>query len=303
MTCSIVARDPDTGSLGVAVQSCVFAVGAAVPFARPGVGVVASQAFAEPAYGPRCLDALATGATAAGAAEQARAADPAAGLRQVGVVSADGSAAAFTGEICIDHAGEVVGDGFAVVANMMATPRVWPAMADAFAAAEGPLARRLLASLQAGQVAGGDARGEMSAAIVVVCGQPAGPGNGVLVDVRVDCSLDPLAELARLLDVADAYRHFGAGVDALFAGNSADALVEVDKGLAVLPDDGNLRFLRAGALLANGDADTGCATLRALVDRHPAWATVIRGFAAKGLVALPDHVMLDELRDEASEIS
>ena len=132
MTYSIVARDAATGVLGVAVQTCMFAAGASVPWARAGVGAVATQAIGEPAYGPRCLDAMQAGASAAAALAQARSADGAAILRQVGAVSADGSAAAMTGEWCIDHAGHLIGEGFTVQANMAASPEVWPCMAAAF---------------------------------------------------------------------------------------------------------------------------------------------------------------------------
>jgi uncharacterized Ntn-hydrolase superfamily protein len=173
MTYSIVARDPATGALGVAVQSGTFGVGAIVPWARAGVGAVATQAFAEPAYGPRCLAALAAGAAAPAALEQATAADQAALVRQVGVVAADGTVAARTGEWCIDHAGHLLGDGYTVQANMMASPQVWPAMAAAFGSAAGPFPRRLLAALTAAEQAGGDARGVMSAALLVVAGEPA----------------------------------------------------------------------------------------------------------------------------------
>jgi uncharacterized Ntn-hydrolase superfamily protein len=177
MTYSIVARDPASGTLGVAVQSCFFCVGAVVPWARPGV-------------------------------------------------------AATTGAGCIDHAGHSTGDGFTVQANMMASPSVWAAMADAYTAATGPLPRRLLAALEAAQTAGGDARGVMSAALVVV-GSTAGDGR--LVDVRVDRSSDPLGDLARLLDAADAYDRFNRGVDKLFRGDAHAALADVDAGLGILP--------------------------------------------------------------------
>jgi uncharacterized Ntn-hydrolase superfamily protein len=168
VTYSIVARDPQTGLLGVAVQTAMFAGGASVPWARAGVGAVAAQAIAEPTCGPRCLDAIQAGASAQAALAQAQAADEAALLRQVGVVAADGSVAAMTGEWCIDHAGHLLGDGFAVQANMMASPAVWPAMAEAFGQSPEPFPRRLLAALEAGQAAGGDARGMMAAALVVV---------------------------------------------------------------------------------------------------------------------------------------
>jgi uncharacterized Ntn-hydrolase superfamily protein len=309
VTYSIVARDPETGLLGVAVQTAMFAVGSIVPWARAGVGAVATQAIAEPAYGTRCLDALQAGASAQAALDRAVTADQAALLRQVGVVAADGSAAACTGEWCIDEAGHVVGDGFAVQANMMASPDVWPAMAAAYVPpakpareaglggtggddgvgdqAPWPFARRLLAVLEAGQGAGGDARGMMSAALVIVSGQPAEPWAGGLVDLRTDRSKDPLGELRRLLDAAEAYAGFASAADALVAGDARAALDAADRGLALLPDEENLRFIRSGALTAAGDEEAGLAVLRALIGARPSWSVVVRGFAAKGLLTLP----------------
>jgi uncharacterized Ntn-hydrolase superfamily protein len=309
VTYSIVARDPQSGLLGVAVQTAMFAVGSTVPWARAGVGAIATQAIAEPAYGTRCLDALQAGESAQAALDQAIAADQAALLRQVGVVAADGRAAAFTGEWCIDQAGHVVGDGFAVQANMMASPDVWPAMAAAYGSAARPaaepglsgprggdhahddaawpFARRLLAVLEAGQAAGGDARGVMSAALVIVAGQPAEPWAGRLVDLRTDRSKDPLGELRRLLDAAEAYARFGSAVDALVGGDARAALEAADRGLVLLPGEENLRFIRSGALIAAGDEEAGRAVLGALIDDRPSWAVVVRGFAAKGLLTLP----------------
>src|SRR5262245_5720558 len=141
MTYSIVARDDATGELGVGVQTCFLAVGSIVPWARPGVGAVATQAFAEPAYGPRCLDALGAGKAAGDALAEARAADPTADIRQVGVVGVDGEVAAVTGDRCVGHAGHVTGDGFTTQANMVSTQQVWGAMASAFESTTGPLAR------------------------------------------------------------------------------------------------------------------------------------------------------------------
>jgi uncharacterized Ntn-hydrolase superfamily protein len=296
VTYSIVARDAATGQLGVAVQTCMFAVGSVVPWARAGVGAVASQAIAESAYGPRCLDAMAEGATAALALDAAMDADPMSALRQVGVVAADGSVAASTGEMCIDHAGHQLGDGFAVQANMMRSPEVWPAMAEAFTAASGPLAQRLLATLSAGEAAGGDARGRMSAALVVVEGVvPAAPGGGTVVDLRVDRSEDPIGELTRLLVAADSYAGFGRAVDELFGGDPAGARATVDDALALLPGEQNLRFLRSGALIASGATEDGVAELRSLVAEQPGWGVIVRGFVAKGLVALPEGVDLDDV--------
>jgi uncharacterized Ntn-hydrolase superfamily protein len=296
VTFSIVARDPETGQLGVAVQSFVVAVGRVVPWARAGVGAVATQAIAEPAYGPWCLDALAAGASAPEALAAAWDGDPLAEFRQVGVVGADGSAAASTGSFAIAEAGEVVGPDVAVQANMMGSPHVWPAMADAFATAAGPLAHRLLAALRAGEVAGGDARGSMSAALLVVEGDRAAtPGGGVVVDLRVDRHDDPIEELGRLLVAAEVYADHDRALDQLFGGDAAGALATLDAALARWPGERNVRFVRAGALAGVGDVDTAVAELHALVAERASWAVVIRSFVDKGLVSLPEGVTMDDV--------
>jgi uncharacterized Ntn-hydrolase superfamily protein len=236
------------------------------------------------------------GASVSDALSAALAADPMSVLRQVAVVGADGAPAVHTGAMCIDHAGHLVGDGFVVAANMMSTPDVWPAMADAFVTAVGPLERRMHAALRAGEHVGGDERGRMSGAILVVEGtRPEASGQGTVVDLRVDRSDDPLGELGRLLDAADAYADFGRAADQLFGGDAATALATVDRALGLLPDEENLLFLRAGALLASGEVDAGEAELRSLVGRRPTWEVVIRGFAAAGLVAAPDGRTIDDL--------
>jgi uncharacterized Ntn-hydrolase superfamily protein len=259
------------------------------------VGAVATQGITEGAYGSRCLDAIQEGASAPAALDQAQAADEAALLRQVGVVAADGSVAAMTGEWCIDHAGHLLGDGFAVQANMMAAPAVWPAMAEAYQGSPGPFPRRLLAALEAGQAAGGDARGTMAAALVVVEAEPRDPWAGRLVDLRVDRSGDPLAELRRLLDASDGYDGFGRAVGALFSGDPAAALASADEGLTALPGEENLRFVRAGALAGSGDSAGAVAELRALIADRPSWATIIRSFAAKGLLTMPPQALAELL--------
>src|SRR4051812_4009168 len=166
-TYSIVARDPESGEVGVAVQSHWFSVGSVVSWARAGVGAVATQSVAEPGYGPNALDALEADADrgAEAALRDLLAADPLARVRQVGVVDAAGRVAVHTGEDCIPHAGHVTGDGFACQANMMGDPGVPEAMAEAFAAAEGALAERLVAALEGAERAGGDVRGRQSAAL------------------------------------------------------------------------------------------------------------------------------------------
>jgi uncharacterized Ntn-hydrolase superfamily protein len=302
VTYSIVARDPETGALGVAVQTCMFAVGATVPWARAGVGAVATQSFTEKAYGPRCLAAMADGRAAPDALHAARAVDPGSAMRQVGVVDATGSVANFTGELCIEHAGDRTGDGYAVQANMMASAAVWPAMATAYETASGPFARRLLAALAAGEDAGGDARGAMSAAMKIVDGERREDANdGVLVDVRVDEHQRPLDELARLLTFADAFDHYFRAVDAIGTGDLDAVRREIDAAHELAPADENILFVRAGSLFFDGRIDEGRAALRALIEARPSWATVIRSFAEKDLFAMPPGVSLDDLTGPSAE--
>jgi hypothetical protein len=160
MTYSLVARDASTGEMGVAVQSHWFSVGSIVSWAEAGVGAVATQSVAERAYGPRLLERMAAGENPRDALEELLGEDPAAHVRQVACVDSDGRVAAHTGEGCIPDAGHLEGDGFSAQANMMRSPDVWPRMAATFEAADGPLARRLVAALDAGEEAGGDMRGD-----------------------------------------------------------------------------------------------------------------------------------------------
>jgi uncharacterized Ntn-hydrolase superfamily protein len=296
MTYSIVARDPSTGQLGVAAQSCYFALGAVLPWARAGVGAVATQSMVDPGYGPRCLDLLAGGAVAAGALAQVREADEGREVRQVGVVDASGAVASFTGRMCIDHVGHTEGDGWSAQANMMAGPGVCEAMGDAFTSTSGSLALRLVAALVAAEGAGGDARGQMSAALIVVEGERhAHPWQGVLTDVRVDHHPDPLGELARLARVAEAYHLCDEAEDALVAGDAAAALAGSAAGLALLPGEGNLLLSYIGALIGVGRTEEAAAEVQKLVASRPPWEGVLRALIERGLVPLPDGVTLDLL--------
>ncbi len=296
MTYSVVARDPESGQLGVAVQTCWFSVGAIVPWAVAGVGAVATQAMVEVAYGPRCLDKLDAGLDAGRALDAVRADDDGSALRQVAVVDGTGGVSAFTGASCIDHAGHSVGDGYSVQANMMASADVWPAMADAYETATGSFPERLLGTLRAGERAGGDARGAMSAAMLIVKGDRQNhPWEGKVVDIRVDHDDRPLDELGRLLVVADAFGRIEASEEALFGGDPVGALREVETALGRLPGDENARFLRAGALIYSGRSDAGLEELRSLIATRPSWGVVIRSFVAKELLPMPDGVDIDDL--------
>jgi uncharacterized Ntn-hydrolase superfamily protein len=296
MTYSIVARDAATGQLGVAAQSCYFALGAVLPWARAGVGAVATQSMVDPGYGPRCLDLLAEGMGAVDALARVRAADAGREVRQVGVVDASGVVASFTGSQCIDHVGHVAGGGYSAQANMMAGPGVCEAMAAAFAATAGPLATRLVAALVAAEGEGGDARGQMSAALVVVEGtRHEYPWQGVLADVRVDHHPDPLGELARLVQVAEAYHLCDVAEEALVQGDAAGALAGSAAGLALLPDEGNLLLSYIGALIGVGRLDDAARQVQKLVAVRPGWEGVMRALIDRGLVPMPEGVTLDLL--------
>lgn len=231
-TFSIVARDPATGEMGVAVQSHWFAVGQIVPWAEAGVGAVATQSFVDPSYGKLGLDLLRAGKSAPAALRALLGGDGACEVRQVGMVDTSGVVATFTGSRDIVAAGGIAanatgsdqvqcgsaggtlstGRDFAVQANLMANDTVWPAMAKAYAETKGDLATRMLAALDAAQAAGGDIRGKQSAALIVVNAKSTGRAwQDKLFDVRVDDDPQPLAELRRLVALQRAYNHMNAG--------------------------------------------------------------------------------------------
>jgi uncharacterized Ntn-hydrolase superfamily protein len=296
VTYSIVARDRETGHLGVAAQSCYFALGTVLPWARAGVGAVATQAMVNPAYGPLCLDLMEGGASATSALEHVRANDPDHALRQVGVVSAGGEVASFTGSQCFDHVGHAQGSGYTTQANMMAGDGVCEAMAAAFESTPGSLAQRMLASLVAAEGEGGDARGQMSAALLVVEGtRQALPWQGVLTELRVDHHHDPLGELAHLVLVAEAYHLCDLAEEALVAGDAAGALASAEAGLQLLPDDVNLPLSYIAGLAGVGRIDEARTYVQGLISRKPALEDLFKSMAARGFLPLPTGMTMDSL--------
>lgn len=274
-----------TGELGVAVQSHWFAVGPMVPWVRSGVGAVATQSIAEPAYGPRALDRLAAGDGAGAALDALASDDGLSRFRQVAVVDANGAVAAHTGEACIAHAGHVTGDQFSVQANMMASPEVWPAMAAAFEGTTGPLARRLLAALLAAEAAGGDARGRQSSALVVA------PADGEAwrhaVDVRVDDHPEPLAELERLLDLSDAYAMASEADELVGQGRHEEAGERYRRASALVPDNHELLFWAGLATARAGDLAGGVAQVREAIRLQPGWEELLGRLAPEIAPAAP----------------
>jgi uncharacterized Ntn-hydrolase superfamily protein len=274
ITYSIVARDPNTGELGVAVQSHWFSVGPLVPWCRPGVGAVATQANLEVSYGPRALDLLAGGADPATALGELIAADPLRATRQVAIVDAAGDTAAHTGDQCMPFAGHVTGEGVCCQANIMASAEVWPAMLSAFEEAQGsPLARRLMAALHAAEATGGDLRGRQSAAIIVV------PGSGgpweTLVSLRVEDHPEPLAELDRLLVLDAAYTLAGEGDERVAAGDIDQAARLYQQAHELVPDSHELRFWAGLGAAQRAEVDDGLALVASAIAQQPGWRELL----------------------------
>lgn len=273
VTYSIVARDTATGELGVAVQSHWFSVGPIVPWALPGVGAVATQANAEISYGPRGLELLAAGLTAAGALERLLGEDPGRETRQVAIVDAAGGVAAHTGSACMAYAGDIQGESVSCQGNIMVRPGVWPAMLRAYEATGGALAGRLLAALDAAEAAGGDIRGRQSAAILVV--PAAGEAWRTVVSLRVEDHPEPLVELARLARLDAAYRAAGAGDERAGEGSHDEAAALYRRACELAPEADELRFWAGLGAAQLGDMAAAVANLRAAIAVNEGWLELL----------------------------
>jgi uncharacterized Ntn-hydrolase superfamily protein len=292
-TYSIVARDPATGEMGVAVQSHWFSVGSIVTWAEAGVGVVATQSLVEPAYGPKGLELMRKGMPAPKALAQLVAADTGRNGRQVAMVDATGAVDAYTGSHAIAAAGHHVGAQYSVQANMMGKPTVWPAMAKAFEAATGPLADRLVAALEAAEREGGDIRGRQSAAIIVVKAKGTGKpwvGGDRLVDLRVDDHPQPVAELKRLVRLQNAYTHANRGDELMTEKKVEEALKEYAASAQIAPEIVELPFWQAVTLASIGKEAEAAPIFTAVFAKEPIWADLLERLPAAGL--FPDDKAL-----------
>jgi uncharacterized Ntn-hydrolase superfamily protein len=286
MTYSIVARDPETGEMGVAVQSHFFTVGPIVPWLQAGVGAVATQSFVEPAYGLRGLARMADGAAAPDALAALVADDEKRDVRQVAMVDTEGRVGAHTGARCIADAGHRVGDGFSVQANMMRNATVPDAMQAAYLSTDAPLAERLVAALVAAEEEGGDIRGRQSAAIKIVrAASGDDPWNDIVLDLRVEDHPDPNTELTRLVRMHRGYARLGRSEDLAVEGRADEAVDEARAALALLPENVEIGFWRGVQLCVEGRDDEA----RALLDRAYAiddgWRELVRRLPAAGLLA------------------
>ena len=288
MTYSIVAWDPEASELGVAVQSCAFNTGAACAWALPGVGVVATQSFTERGYGPAGLSLMQEGTAPADALAELVVADELRDVRQVAFVDREGRTAAHTGDACIPHAGDLQGAEFSVQGNMLRSDDVWRSMAEAFTAATGTLAVRLLAALDAAEAAGGDFRGRQAGGLVVVTTEESAASHERVFDLRVDDHPEPLSELRRLHSMAAAYRRrnrieAGADAEEEAAAARAAGLAEHDVTAAAV-------FAHA----RNGDLELAGALVAEIVAAEPLWRAAFERYERLGL--LPEGVVAASLR-------
>ena len=294
-----MARDPETGRLGVAVQSHWFSVGSVVPWARSGVGAVATQSLADVRYGPLGLELMGAGRTAPEALRALLAGDDGAPVRQVAMIDASGGVAVHTGERCIAEAGHVSGeteDGFvyACQANLMRSPGVPEAMADAFGASRGDLAERMMAALDAAERAGGDIRGRQSAAMLVVEGggpTTRAPWGERVVDIRVEDHAEPLAELRRLLRVSRAYQLMNEGDLALERGAVDDALRAYAAAERLAGDNPEPMFWTGVSLVNAGRVDEGARRLARVYAADDSWRETLRRLGPSGLLDADDELI------------
>jgi uncharacterized Ntn-hydrolase superfamily protein len=293
VTYSVVARNPETGAFGVAVQSHYFAVGSVVPWVEAGVGAVATQAMAEIGYGPLGLGRMRGGDSSGAALAALVANDPENATRQVGMIDNSGRPAAHTGARCVDYAGHRTGAGWSVQANMMRNPTVPDAMAEAYVGAAGDFVERLLATLDAAEAAGGDVRGQQSAALLVSSTAPdASVSAGTVLRLHVEDHPQPLVELRRLVTVNRGYEQMDAAFQRMEAGDLDGVVPALERALALAPDSDEVKF-RLGAMLTLSGDPRGRALLDDLFARNPGWREFIPRLVAKGVI--PDLPGVAEL--------
>ena len=290
-TYSIVALDETTGELGVAVQSHWFSVGFLVPWAKAGVGAVATQSFVKVDYGPDGLQLMESGITAVDALKTLTSKDDGEAVRQVGMIDIKGNVAAHTGSRCIKYAGHIVGKNYSVQANMMANGTVPKAMAAAFEKTKGDLADRMMAALEAAEAEGGDIRGKQSAAMVIVSGEPSGVDwKDTKLSLRIEDHPTPLIELKRLIRVHRAYQHANMGDHYMETEEIDKALIEYSKAAEYYPENAELPYWSAVALANGGRLEEALPVFQSVFQRNPDLKTMTPRLVKSGL--LPDDESL-----------
>jgi len=294
-TYSIIARDEESGEMGAGVQSHWFSVGKVVPWALAGVGVVVTQSFTNPAFGPLGLEMLGRGVSPKETVERLITEDDGRDYRQLAVIDVQGNAHAYTGGKCTAEAGHLCGKNFSVQANMMLRDTVWEAMASAFRSSEGPLAERIVKAMEAAEAEGGDARGRQSAALVVVKGRSTGQvWKDRLVDIRVDDHTEPLKELGRLLKVHRAYESMDAGDAAMEKGDREGALLHYSLAESMFPENEEMVFWHAVSLANNGCFEECVPLFRKAFAMNPNWKVMVPRLTVNGMLRM-DQERIDRL--------
>lgn len=290
-TYSIVARDAKTGEMAVGVQSHWFSVGSIVSWGQAGVGVVATQSFVNPAYGPTGLALMAEGKSPTEALNELLAEDEGKAYRQVAFLNAEGKTAAHTGDKCVEAASHLAEENFSVQANMMLKNTVVPAMAKAFKEnADLPLAERVLKAMQAAEAEGGDIRGKQSAALIVVGAEKVeNPWEEKKIDLRVDDHAEPLVELERLLKVARAYEFMNRGDLAMEEENVEKALEEYGNAMKLFPENLEMQFWTAVALANSGRMDEAKPIFSSVFKKDENWKEMTKRLPASGLLNISEE--------------
>ena len=289
-TFSIVAFDPETGDMGVAVQSHWFSVGSIVTWGEAGVGVVATQSFVNPAFGPDGLTLLKAGKSPQEAVDELIKKDEGRDVRQLAILDSKGRVATWTGKKCIQAAGHITGTNFSVQANMMLNDKVWGAMNEAFTKAKGNLAERMMAALEAAQSVGGDIRGKQSAAMLVVRAKSTGRvWEDRLVDLRVEDSTEPLKEIRRLINVHSAYGHMNNGDLAVEKNDMAKAMQEYSSAMKMFPQNLEMKYWTAITLANKGKIDEALPMLREIFKKDKNWKTLTERLVPVGLLTVSDE--------------
>ncbi len=296
-TYSIVAIDTVTGDMGVAVQSHWFSVGSLVAWGKAGVGVVATQSFINTSFGPRGLNLLENGLTPKMAIETLLALDSGKDVRQLAILDVHGNAEAFTGKNCIEYAGHLIEDNFAVQANLMRKNTVWAAMAKAFKNAKGSLAEKMLVAMEAAQKEGGDIRGKQSAAILVVRGKSTGNSwEDRLVDLRVEDNENPLKEMRRLLTIHKAYEFMNKGDLAVEHNDFKLAKEHYKKAQKLNPTNLEMKFWYAVTLSNNGELTEAKEIFQKIFKQSSNWKEVIPRLVKAKILLLTDAQLQEILK-------
>lgn len=291
-TFSIVARDPITGEIGVAVQSHWFSVGSIVSWAEAGVGAVATQSFVNVSFGRRGLDLLKIGKSPQEALDELLSTDDGRDFRQVAIINKYGRVAVHTGKLCIKDASHILGENFSVQANMMLNNKVVPEMAEAFNNSNGHLAERMIEALKAAQNAGGDIRGQQSASILVVRGESTGnEWEDRLIDLRVEDHENAVNEVERLLKVYRAYEHMNAGDLAIEKGDEVKALQEYQSAGDMFPEHLEMKYWYAVSLVNIGRLDEALPKFKYIFGRDKNWIELTKRIVDNGLLKVDTQTL------------